>query len=300
VFEFLKKKISEAISKVEKVFTEKIMNEKDFEKIFFEIELNLIQSNVSSDVVNKIKLDLKNELIGKSVKKNLKIVINNSLKNTLNNVLIEEIPGNFLKKIKNKKPFIIMLIGVNGSGKTTTIGKLTKYFKSKKFSVLLAACDTFRAASIEQLKTHADKLGVKLISSDYGSDSTSIAYDAKKHAEKNNFDILLIDTAGRLQSNSNLMDELKKMKRVINPDACIFVADSITGTDVTLQANEFNSKIGIDYLILSKTDVDTKGGAIISASYTTKKPILFLGIGQEYKDLKEFNKQEIIEKIINK
>jgi fused signal recognition particle receptor len=298
VFEFFKKKISEAINKVEKVFTEKVMNEKDFEKIFFDIELNLIQSNVSSEVVSKIKQDLKLELVGKSVKKDLKKVINDSLKSTLDKVLIEEVPGEFLKKIKAKKPYIIMIIGVNGSGKTTTIGKLTNYFKTKKLSVLLAACDTFRAASIEQLRTHADKLGVKLISSEYGADSTSIAYDAKKHAEKNNVDILIIDTAGRLQSNSNLMDELKKMKRVIMPDSCIFVADSITGADVTLQADKFNAEIGIDYLILSKTDVDTKGGAIISASYSVKKPILFLGTGQEYKDLKEFSKKEIIEKII--
>lgn len=300
MFEFFKKKISEAINKVEKVFTEKVMNDKDFEKIFFDIELNLIQSNVSSEVVSKIKQDLKVELVGKSVKKDLKKVINDSLKNTLNSVLIEEVPGDFLKKIKAKKPYTIMIIGVNGSGKTTTIGKLTNYFKTKKLNVLLAACDTFRAASIEQLQTHADKLNVKLISSTYGADSTSIAYDAKKHAEKNDIDILIIDTAGRLQSNSNLMDELKKMKRVISPDSCIFVADSITGADVTLQADKFNEEIGINYLILSKTDVDTKGGAIISASYSVKKPILFLGVGQEYEDLKEFNKQEIIEKIINK
>ncbi|MFA5333112.1 MAG: signal recognition particle-docking protein FtsY [Candidatus Nanoarchaeia archaeon] len=300
MFEFFKKKISEAINKVEKVFTQKVMNEKDFEKIFFDIELNLLQSNVSSEVVSKIKKNLKLELVGKSVKKDLKKVINDSLKSTLDNVLIEEVPGEFLKKIKAKKPYIIMIIGVNGSGKTTTIGKLVNYFKAKKLSVLLAACDTFRAASIEQLRAHADKLGVELISSEYGSDSTSIAYDAKKHAEKNNIDVVIIDTAGRLQSNSNLMDELKKMKRVIMPDSCIFVADSITGADVTLQVDKFNAEIGIDYLILSKADVDTKGGAIISASYSVKKPILFLGTGQEYKDLKEFNKAEIIEKIITK
>jgi len=300
LFEFFKKKISEAITKVNKVFTEKVMNEKEFEKIFFDIELNLIQSNVSSGVVSKIKHDLSLELVGKSVKKDLKKVINDSLKKTLEAVLIEEPSGEFLKKIKAKKPFIIMIIGINGSGKTTTIAKLANYFKSKKLGVLLAACDTFRAASIEQLKVHADKLGVKLVSSEYGSDSTSIAFDAKKHAEKNGTDVLLIDTAGRLQSNSNLMDELKKMKRVILPDSCIFVADSITGADVTEQAEKFNAEIGIDYLILSKADVDTKGGAIISASYAVKKPILFLGVGQEYKDLKEFDKKEIIEKITTK
>ena len=276
------------------------MNDKEFEKFFFDIELNLIQSNVSSAVVNKIKQDLKKELVGKSVKRDLKKVLNDSLKKTLNEILIEEKPEEFLKKIKANKPFTIMIIGINGSGKTTTIAKLTNYFKSKKLSVVLAACDTFRAASIEQLKTHADKLKVELISSEYGADSTSIAFDAKKHAEKNSIDVLIIDTAGRLQSNANLMAELKKMKRVINPNACIFVADSITGADVTEQAEKFNSEIGIDYLILSKADVDVKGGAIISSSYAVKKPILFLGVGQQYKDLKEFKKTEIIEKILSK
>jgi fused signal recognition particle receptor len=298
VFEFFKKKISEAISKVNKIFTQKVMNEKDFEKIFFDIELNLIQSNVSSEVTGKIKQDLKAQLVGKSVKKDLKKVINDSLKNTLNNILVEETPKEFLKKIAAKRPFVIIIMGINGSGKTTTIAKLAYYLKSKKLSVLLAACDTFRAASIEQLQVHADKLGIRLISSEYGSDSTSIAFDAKKHAEKNSIDVLIIDTAGRLQSNSNLMDELKKMKRVINPDSCIFVADSITGADVAIQAGKFNDEIGIDYLILSKADIDTKGGAIISAGYAIKKPVLFLGTGQGYKDLKEFDKNEIIEKII--
>ncbi|MDD2678674.1 MAG: AAA family ATPase, partial [Candidatus Nanoarchaeia archaeon] len=265
MFEFFKKKISEALNKVEKAITEKVMNEKEFEKFFFDFELNLIQSNVSPAVVAKIKEELKKELVGKSVKKDLKKVLNESLKKTLNEILIEQNPSDFMKKIRNKKPFIIMVVGINGSGKTTTIAKLTHYFKSKKLSIVLAACDTFRAASIEQLKAHADKLGVKLISSEYGADSTSIAFDAKKHAEKNKNDLLIIDTAGRLQSNTNLMEELKKMKRVINPDACVFVADSITGADVTEQAEKFNAEIGIDYLILSKTDVDIKGGAIISA-----------------------------------
>jgi fused signal recognition particle receptor len=165
-------------------------------------------------------------------------------------------------------------------------------------SSVLAACDTFRAASIEQLKTHADNLGVKLISSDYGADATSIAFDAKKHAEKANSDLLIIDTAGRLQSNSNLMEELKKMKRIINPDMCIFVADSITGADAVEQAEKFNDELGIDYLILSKTEVDQKGGAIISIRYSVKNPVLFLGMGQEYKDLKEFKKSEIVEKLL--
>ncbi len=298
LFEFFKKKLNETITNVKKAFTEKILSEKDFEKIFFEIELGLIQSNVSSKVADKIKQELKNDLVGKSVSKDLKKAITESLKNALTQILEEVDYAELINNIKSKKPYIIMIIGVNGSGKTTTIAKLANYFKNKNLSPILAACDTFRAASIEQLKTHADKLGIKLISSDYGADATSIAFDAKKHAEKNCSDVLIIDTAGRLQSNSNLMEELKKMKRVINPDACIFVADSITGADAVEQAERFNDEIGIDYLILSKTDVDQKGGAIISISYSVKKPVLFLGVGQEYKDLKEFKKDEIIGKLL--
>jgi fused signal recognition particle receptor len=162
---------------------------------------------------------------------------------------------------------------------------------------VLAAADTFRAAAIDQLQLHADKLGVKLIRHDYGSDPAAVAFDAIKHAEAKKIDIVLIDTAGRLHSNINLMDEMKKIMRVAKPDLKIFVGESITGNDCVEQAKHFNDAVGIDGIILAKADVDEKGGAAISVSYVTQKPILFLGIGQEYEDLQQFDKERLLASI---
>jgi len=192
---------------------------------------------------------------------------------------------------------VICFVGVNGSGKTTSIAKVAKFLQNNGLSVVLAAADTFRAAAIDQLQLHADKLGVKLIRQDYGSDPAAVAFDAIKHAEANRKDVVLIDTAGRLHSNINLMDEMKKIMRVAKPDLKLFVGESITGNDCVEQAKHFNVAVGIDGIILAKADVDEKGGAAISVSYVTQKPILFLGVGQEYEDLQEFDKEKLLASI---
>ena len=190
-----------------------------------------------------------------------------------------------------------MFFGINGSGKTTTIAKMTKMLLDKKLKVVIAASDTFRAAAIHQLQEHADKLGVKLIKHDYGADPAAVAFDAIKYAEAHGIDVVLIDTAGRLHSNVNLIDEMKKVARVAKPDMKIFVGESITGNDCVEQARSFNEAIGIDGIILAKADVDEKGGAAVSVSYITKKPILFLGTGQGYDDLTPFRSELIVESL---
>ncbi|MDO8656013.1 MAG: signal recognition particle-docking protein FtsY, partial [Nanoarchaeota archaeon] len=187
--------------------------------------------------------------------------------------------------------------GINGTGKTTSIAKLTHYFQQHKKSVVLAACDTFRAAAIQQLEEHADKLGVKMIKHDYGSDAAAVAFDAVKYAQKNEIDIVLIDTAGRLHSNTNLMSELDKIIRVAKPDLKIFVGESITGNDCIEQARQFNQLVEMDGAILTKVDVDEKGGAPLSIAYTIKKPILFLGVGQRYQDLEKFDAEQIVQRL---
>ena len=199
-----------------------------------------------------------------------------------------------LEKIKQKKPFVICFVGINGSGKTTTIAKIAKLLLNKKFTVVLAAADTFRAAAIDQLQLHANKLGVKLIKHNYGSDPAAVAFDAVKHAQAKGVDVVLIDTAGRMHSNENLIDEMKKIVRVAKPDLKIFVGESITGNDCVEQAKQFNEAIGIDAIILAKADVDEKGGAAISVSYVTQKPIVYIGTGQDYEDLKEFDQKMVI------
>ncbi len=279
----------------ETIVTTKISYDK-FEALFSDLELTLMENNVAMEVIEKIKSDLGQSLVEKPIKRTkIEDTIRESLKNSVENLFdVEKI--SLLQKIKiSEKPFVIAFFGVNGSGKTTTIAKIADLLKNNKISCVLAASDTFRAASIEQLQIHADKLGVRLIKHDYGSDPAAVAFDAIKHAKAKNIDVVLIDTAGRLHSNVNLMEEMKKIVKVAKPDLKVFVGEAITGNDCVEQAKTFNEAVGIDGIILAKADIDEKGGAAISVSYVTKKPILYLGTGQEYSDLKEFEPDLVVE-----
>ena len=281
----------------EKIVTTKLSYEK-FENLFSDLELILMENNVAMEVIEKIKSDLAKNLVENPIKRTkIEELIKESLKNSIDDLFkVEEI--NLLRKIKyEEKPFVIAFFGVNGSGKTTTIAKIANLLKEKKVSCVLAASDTFRAASIEQLQIHADKLGIKLIKHDYGSDPAAVAFDAVKHAKAKNIDVVLIDTAGRLHNNVNLMDELKKIVKVAKPNLNIFVGESIAGNDCVEQAKTFDEAVGIDGIILAKADIDERGGAAISVSYVTKKPILYLGTGQSYNDLKEFEPNLIVESL---
>src|SRR3989338_7400411 len=174
------------------------------------------------------------------------------------------------------------------------MAKVDNYLMKNKLSCVFAASDTFRAASIEQLQQHADRLGIKMIKHNYGSDPAAVAFDAIRYAQAKNIDVVLIDTAGRMHSNVNLIDEMKKIIRVAKPDLKIFVGESITGNDCVEQAKVFNASVGIDGIILAKADIDEKGGAAVSVSYATKKPILYLGVGQNYDDLKKFEHDMVL------
>lgn len=284
-------------SKVKQTLTTKTISAEKFEELFWDLELVLLENNVSVEVIEKIKEDLKSELVDKPLPRDVPKKIEETLKETLAEILAHE-KIDLIKRAKEKKgPFVIALFGINGTGKTTSIAKLANYFQENKLSVVLAACDTFRAAAIQQLEEHANRLGVKIIKHDYGSDAAAVAFDAIRYAEKNNVDVVMIDTAGRLHSNTNLMGELKKIIMVTNPDLKIFVGESITGNDCIEQAKRFNDLVEMDGAILTKADVDEKGGAPLSISYTIKKPILFLGVGQEYKDLEEFNPEIILQRL---
>ncbi len=279
---------------VEKVVTKKI-NEEQFEKMFWELELMLLENNVAVEVIEKIKSDLKMDLVNTPIKRGDVLgTVQKSLKDSVEE-LFDVDTFDFIEKAGSKKPFIIAFVGVNGSGKTTTIAKVIKLLKENKLSCVVAAADTFRSAAIEQLEEHTNNLGVKLIKHEYKSDPAAVCFDAIEHAKAKNKDVVLIDTAGRLHSNLDLMNEMKKIVKVANPDLKIFVGESITGNDCIEQVKQFNDAVGVDGIILSKADVDEKGGASISVSYVTKKPILYIGVGQEYKDLEKFEKSKIIE-----
>ncbi len=270
------------------------LTQERFEELFQELELHLLQSNVAYQVVEKIKQELSSRVVGKSNPS-----IEKELKEIIKEILIE--PPNFVQEIKdslkNKKPFVIALIGINGAGKTTAIAKLTHLLQKNKLSVCLAAADTYRAASIEQLEVHANRLNVPMIKKDYGTDPASVGFEAIQYAKKNNIDVVMIDTAGRLNNKESLMKELEKIIRVTNPDMKIFTGESTTGNDATEQAKSFDESIGLTGIILSKADIDEKGGTMISVGYITKKPILFIGTGQGYKDLEVFNKEKIIKSL---
>ncbi|MFP4523354.1 MAG: signal recognition particle-docking protein FtsY [Candidatus Woesearchaeota archaeon] len=273
------------------------LTDENFEELFWDFELALLENNVALEVIEKIKNDLKESLTQERVfRKHISQLILTSLRQSLENILDVQ-TFDLLQRVSSKKPFIISVVGVNGSGKTTTLAKLIHLFKKNGLSVVVAAADTFRAAAIQQLEEHTTKLGVKLIKHDYEADPSAVAFDAIKHAQAKNIDVVLIDTAGRLQSNSNLMGELEKLVRVNKPDLSLFVGESITGNDCVEQAVAFNKAVGIDGIILSKADVDEKGGAAISVSYVTKKPILYLGVGQTYDDLVPFDKSKILDEL---
>ena len=291
----LKKTIEAPVEKNEffMKFKKRITEEK-FDELFEELEMILLQSNVAYATVESIKESLAEKLIGKVLKE---VDLSSELKNSIESILIN--PPNFLEEIKKSesRPFVILFSGINGSGKTTTIAKMANYLQKNKLSVCLAAADTFRAAAIQQLEEHANKLKVPIIKKDYGSDPASVGFEAITYAKKNKIDVVLIDTAGRMQNKDSLMKEIEKICRVTKPDMKIFLGESITGNDATEQAKSFDESIGLTGIILSKADVDEKGGTAISVSHVTKKPILFLGTGQEYKDLEVFNKGKIIEKL---
>lgn len=277
------------------------ITEENFNDIFSELEMLLLESNVALEVVEKLREELAKELIGKEIKKDkLQEEIQNALKVAIEKMLTN--PSDLIKDIKEHKknssePYKILFFGINGAGKTTSIAKLTNLLQKNKFSCLLAAGDTFRAASIEQLQIHADKLGVKMIKQEYGSDPSAVAFDAIKYAKEHKIDVVLIDTAGRMHTKENLLHEMEKICRVTKPNLKVFVAEAVAGNDATEQAKAFNDMIGIDVSILSKTDVDEKGGTIISISYITKKPILYLGVGQKYDDLELFDKDKFIKRL---
>ena len=283
---------------------EKSISEDDVEDILFELELGLLEADVAMDVSSVVVESVKNDLVGQKIKRSSDIeeYTYEALKNAVAKII--NIEGKSMtelleEKVAQGEPLVVMLVGINGTGKTTTIGKLSNYYIKKGYTPVIAASDTFRAGAIEQVQYHADNLGVKLIKHEKGSDPAAVAFDAVQHARAKGKELVLIDTAGRMQTNTNLMDEMKKIRRVSKPDLVVFVGDALTGNDATEQARKFNEAIDIDGVILTKADADSKGGAALSIGYIIKKPILFLGMGQSYDDIKEYDADWMLEQIFS-
>ncbi len=274
-----------------------LFTSEDFSKHKEDLEMLLLENNVAFEVVDKILVDFKNLAVGKEFsKKNFEKEILDLFKEVISRVLIE--PFNLVKEIKeSQKPYVVLFCGINGAGKTTTLAKVANFLKKNKFSCVLAAGDTFRAASIEQLKIHAKKLKVPVVSLNYGSDPASVGFEAINYATKNKIDVVLIDTAGRMHTARNLMLEIEKIARVCKPNLKLFVGESISGNDIVSQAIAFEELVSLDGIILAKADIDEKGGSALSVGYSIKKPILFLGKGQKYEDLEFFNKKKFLDSL---
>lgn len=284
-------------TKLLKKITSSKLSQEDFDSAFQDLEITLLENNVALEAVDAIKEKLSKELTGLQMKKTeAPARIFQALKDSILSILQE--PPSLIEQISSSpSPYVIVFFGINGTGKTTSIAKLSHFLKKSNISTLLAAGDTFRAASIEQLKAHAEKLQVPCISSQYNADPASVAFDAIAYAKKHSIKVVLIDTAGRMYTKANLMKEMEKIIRISKPNLKIFVGESITGNDAIDQAKTFNESIGIDGIILSKADIDEKAGTVLSVSHVTGRPIYFLGTGQSYDDLSPFTKKYVLKNL---
>ena len=279
----------------------KKIKEDPLDEILDELEIILLEADVAYSVVEEIKTGVKENLMGKKYDRSysLEQVVEMALKDAIRNVLkINEF--DFDQWLSEKdRPTVIMFVGINGTGKTTAIAKIANRIQGDGKTVVMAACDTFRAGAIEQLNIHADKLGCKIVKQAHDADPAAVAYDAIEHAESKRKDVVLIDTAGRMQTNNNLIEEMKKIVRVSKPDLKVFVGDSLAGNDAIEQAKVFDAAVGIDAVILTKIDTDAKGGAALSIAHTIGKPIAFVCNGQEYGDIIKFNTEWMIDRMFS-
>jgi len=300
MFEKLKSGLKGLVNKV----TTTELKAENLHSVLSEFEINLVENDVALPVAQQICDKMEKRLNGvqvkrledrrKIVEKNLREVL---LETMLTNDRIDLLEAVEAKRKKNE-PFVIVFVGINGTGKTTTIAKVARFFSKQGYSVVLACSDTYRAGSIEQLEEHARRLGIRMIKHKYGADPAAVAYDTINHAKSHGINVVLIDTAGRMQTNVNLMNELEKIKRVVNPDLTVLTVDSLTGNDAVMQAEEFHKSVGVDATILTKVDADVKGGSALSVTYVTQKPILFIGTGQSYDDLEEFDPEKFVQMIM--
>jgi fused signal recognition particle receptor len=273
-------------------FLGKRLTEGTVDEVMDDLEIALLQSDVALPVVERLRRDLRKELAGRKLR--FGVDAEGAIKTCLERstrAMLARPPIDLAAAIRahTPKPYVILFVGVNGSGKTTTVAKFAGWLRAQKLTSVIAAGDTFRAGAIEQLLVHGERLGIRVVRQQEGSDPAAVAFDAVEHARAKHLDVVLVDTAGRQHTNDNLIDEAKKIRRVASPALTLFVGDALSGNDLLEQARLFDQALHIDGLILNKLDADSKGGGALSATYVTKKPILFVGVGQGYGDFRPFD-----------
>lgn len=297
-------KLKKAFSSAAKGIGQKELTEQVLDDALLDLQIALLESDVAQEVVDDLSAKLKKELLGLRLEKNQDAaqLVQSKLQTAVAEIFARAGRLDLIEKIKGKKeskagPFIIVFLGINGTGKTTTVAKVANLLRKAGFTVVVAAGDTHRAGAIEQLEQHTNRLSLKIVKQRYGADPSSVGRDAYEHAKKNYIDVVLMDTAGRMQTSKNLMDEMGKIVRVVKPDVKLFIGDSLAGNDTINQAREFFQYTNFDGAILTKIDADAKGGAAISIAHITSKPIIYIGVGQGYDDIIPFDPDRFIESL---
>lgn len=266
-----------------------------------EMVLSLVEGDVALDVAEALAGELRMSLTGTRVIRGraLDEAVTGALRGALGTVL--GTPGaaeRFEADLAGERPAVVVFVGVNGTGKTTTVAKMASRFRAQGRSVVLASADTYRAGALEQLKIHGDRLGLRVIAHEYGSDPAAVVTDAVEYARARNLDLVLADTAGRIHTDENLMEQLKKIVRVTEPRAAVFVDDATAGSDALARAREFHEALDVTGSVLTKFDADPKGGCALSIAHVTRKPLLYIGTGQGYGDLRPFEPNWLIERLL--
>jgi fused signal recognition particle receptor len=297
-------KLKKAFSRAAKGVAQKELTEKVLDEVMLDLQIALLESDVAQEVVDDVSAKLKKELLGLKLEKEQEAteIVQSKLRMAVAEIFDRTNRFDLLEKIKMKKetksgPFVIVFLGINGTGKTTTVAKIANLLQKAGFSVVVAAGDTHRAGAIEQLEQHTNRLSLKIVKQRYGADPSSVGRDAYDHAKKNHIDVVLMDTAGRMQTSKNLMDEMGKIVRVVKPDVKLFIGDALAGNDTINQAREFFHYTSFDGAILTKVDADAKGGSAISIAHITTRPIIYIGMGQGYDDIIPFDSNKFIESL---
>ncbi|MFB6490057.1 MAG: signal recognition particle-docking protein FtsY [Thermoproteus sp. AZ2] len=304
MFDRLRRTFSRFIESVTSAIKEETLGERDVAKLAEDLYLDLVENDVAVDVADAVVAAMKERLPGAKIPRfgdreaAVKKAVYEALYSLLSEVPDVDLEAEVVKRLGAERPLVLMFLGPNGYGKTTTLAKLAYLFKSKGYSSVLAAADTFRAGAREQLEEHGQRLGLRVIGGEYGADPASVAYDAVQHAKARGIPLVLIDTAGRMHTDKNLMQELAKIQRVVEPHYSIFVFDSQLGNEALEIANYYGRYVAIDGMIATKVDSYPKGGSILTFLYVFKKPIYFLGVGQRYNDLAKFNKGEYLAQLL--
>ncbi|HEY1247936.1 MAG TPA: signal recognition particle-docking protein FtsY [Nitrososphaera sp.] len=294
-------RLKKAFSKAAKGISQKELTEEVLDDTLLDLQMALLESDVAQEVVEDLSARLKKELLGLRLEKEDEAakIVQSKLQTAVAGIFARSGKIDLIERITSKKtakagPFTIVFLGINGTGKTTTVAKIANLLRKAGFTVVVAAGDTHRAGAIEQLEQHTNRLSLKIVKQRYGADPSSVGRDAFDHAKKNFIDVVLVDTAGRMQTSKNLMDEMGKIVRVVKPDLKLFIGDALAGNDTINQAREFFQYTNFDGAILTKIDADAKGGSAISIAHITSKPVVYIGVGQGYDDIIPFDPDKFI------